>query len=165
MIALEEYKMFLVNYCKYNIDRSYEQIKIRQKYLDKYYGDEYLKKIIIDTYELINQIFEFDTINFGYCSFDIDEDNTTGINLNITGGGFSDTLYIYQNEKLISEYILKQTFGKHFQIYIKNEFIPFETDDDILSFNFKYLLYMQGFPKNINEIKEKLFGKEKILIR
>ena len=163
MISLEEYKIFLVNYCKYNIDRSYVQIKIRQEYLNKYYGDEYLKKIITDTYEFIIQIFESNTIDSGYCSFNTEEDNTTGINLNITGGGFTDTLYIYQNEKLISEYILKQTFGKYFQIYIKNEMVPFETGDDILSFDFKYLLYMQGFPKNIKEIKENLLGKEKIL--
>lgn len=163
MISLEEYKKYLIYICRYNIDLCETNIKKREEYLNKHYSDEYLNKIINDTYDFIYQIFESDTVDLGYCSFDTDEDNITGINLNITGGGYSDTIFCDLNGRLISKYILEKIFGKYFSISIKKDIIPFDMSDDIISFNFKYNLYLQGFPKNMKEIKETLFGKSKKL--
>ena len=43
-----------------------------------------------------------------------------------------------------------------FDIEVKCDEVEHDCDDDVLSFDYHYSLYMQGFPKNINEIKKQL---------
>lgn len=164
MLTLEEYKMLLINTYRYEIDNNDAKRKERSISLSKQYGDSYLQKIITDTYEFINDIFSQDTINNGYCSFPLAENTTSYISLNLVGGYYSDTLFTVLNNKIISESILENIFGKKFYIEVEEEEIDFETnDEDIISFDCIYSLYMQGFPDNMQEIKEKLFGKSKLL--
>ena len=40
-----------------------------------------------------------------------------------------------------------------------------ECEEEVVCFDYHYSLYMQGFPNNLKDIKEKLFGKEKVLIK
>ena len=88
-----------------------------------------------------------------------------GIKGGATGGGYSDTLLKDSEDRIISEHILETIFGKQFYIDVKCKEIERECEEDILSFDYHYSLYMQGFPNNLKEIKEKLFGKEKVLIK
>ena len=57
---------------------------------------------------------------------------------------------------MISKHILETIFGKQFYIEVKCK----EIERD-----YHYSLYMQGFPNNLKDIKEKFFGKEKVLIK
>ncbi len=165
MITLEEYKKYLLNVYRYKIDSTPEKFKKREILLANNYSDDFLSKVISDTYEFTKEIFNCETLQYGYCDFEIDEDTSFGIDLMITGGGYSDTLLKDSEDRIISEHILETIFGKSFYINVKCEEIECESEEDILSFDYHYSLYMQGFPNNLKEIKEKLFGKEKVLIK
>lgn len=161
MITLEEYKNALINVYRYEIDNCEVRKIKREEYLNKHYGDEYLNKIINDTYRVIKTILN--TYESNYYYIDMNDDTTCYISLNLTGGYFSDRLYIDSYGNIISEYILKRTFGNRLSVDLKEDEYDFETDDpDIVSFDYSYSLYLQGFPKNMEEIKENLFGLSKI---
>jgi len=159
MITFEEYKQYLLDYHRYKIDELPEKVDERKKMLKAFYPDDFLKKVVSDTYEFTKDIFECDTLKDGYCDFEIDEDTNSGIYLNISGGGNSDELYRDNNGKVISWYILHKLFGEYFDIEVRCDQIERECEDDVLSFDYHYCLYMQGFPDNMDEIKENLFGK------
>jgi len=164
VINLEDYKNYLVSVHKYPIDNNEKKRLERMNHLNKSYSDDYLNKIINDTYSFIKDIFDKKDDECNYYSLDLDDDTTCFISLNLTGGWFSDRLYIDPNGNVISVYILHKVFGNQLSIWIKDEEIEFNTDDsDILSFDYRYSLYIQNFPKNMLEIKEELFGKEKIM--
>ncbi len=166
MISLEEYKKHLIEYYVYEIDNNDEAREKRRTMLDTIYGDEYLQKIINNTYDFIKTIFEKNTLEHGYCNFEVENNKTTFIHLDLKGGWYSDYLYYDNKRKIISEYILKQEFGRFFDIHIESDLEPFATEDkDLVSYTPHYSLYMQGFPKNIEETKERLFGNSKQLIR
>lgn len=166
MISLGEYKEYLVNYYRHECDNNEIKRQVRNLELSKKYPDELLQKIINDTYAFIKDIFNSPTVKDGYCYFELEEDTTSYISLNITGGGFADTLFTDLQGRMISRHILKKVFGNLFYIDIKEDEIPFETKDEfIMSFNYRYSLYMQDFPKNMNEIKQKIFGQSKQLIK
>lgn len=162
MINLEEYKNILISTYKYEFDNTEEQKRKRKKYLEKYYSDEYLSKIINNTYTIIKRIFDIN--EHGFCYIKIEDDMIHTISLNLVGGYHSDRLYIDINGNIISEYILKRTFGTRLSIDVNIEEHDIESDDpDIISFDYEYFLYMQGFPNNMREIKENLFGSSKVL--
>lgn len=164
MINLEDYKKYLVTVYKYPIDNNEKKRLERMNHLNESYGDDYLNKIINDTYSFIKDIFDKKDDECDYYSLDLDDDTTCGIWLNLTGGWDSDTLFIDPEANIISRYILERTFGERFSVWVKDDEIEFDTEDpDILSFDYRYSLYMQNFPKNMLEIKEELFGKEKIM--
>ena len=165
MITLEEYKKYLLSGYRWKIDSLLDKVKERERLLSRKYPDEFLDKIIIDTYEFTKDIFNCETLQYGYCDFEIDKDTSFGIDLMIGGGGYSDILYKDSEDRIISEHILETIFGKSFYINVKCEEIERESEEDILSFDYHYSLYMQGFPNNLKEIKEKMFGKEKVLIK
>ena len=163
MITLEEYKNYLLNNYKYEIDSLPDKIKERERLLARNYPDEFLNLVINNTYEFIKDIFNCETLKYGYCNFEIDDDTSFGIDLMITGGGYSDRLYKDSEDRIISEHILETIFGKSFYINVKYEEIEHECEEDILSFDYCYSLYMQGFPNDLNELKKSLFGKTKDL--
>lgn len=155
MITLEEYKEYLINTYVYEIDNSNIKKIERHKKLNKNYQDNYLNKIIIDTYKLINLILEVKNNN--YYSIKINENNPNYISLNLTGGWHSDTIYEDFNGNLISEYILKYFFGNTIIVETKVEEYEFDTEDpDILSFDYEYYLYVQGFLTKNKILKKSL---------
>ncbi|MBR1376592.1 MAG: hypothetical protein IJ565_02140 [Bacilli bacterium] len=167
MISLKEYKDYLINYYRYEIDNNPEKRNERQIELSHKYNDDMFLKVISDTYDFINDIFASDTIDNDYCSFELEPDDIVYISLNICGGGFPDIIYTDLKGRKISRYILKNTFGDGFIIEEREEETPFLDDGEIgiIGIECDYLLYMQGFPKNMKEIKENLFGKNKQLIK
>lgn len=167
MITLDEYKDYLVNWYKYEIDNTEERRNERKEYLNRVYNDDFLQKIIDDTYTFIRQIFDSSTIKKDYCSFPLNNDSPKYISCPyIVGGGFSDIIYIDLDGKFISRYILKYVLGKSLCVSLIDEEIPFDADDeDIISFDYMYYLYLQGFPKNLQELKENLFGNNKAMVK
>ena len=158
MITLNEYKYYLLNNYKYEIDSLPERVKEREQLLTKFYSDEFLNKIINDTYEFTIDIFNCDTLEYGYCKFEIDNDFSCGIDLMISGGGYSDYLFKDSYGRVISEHILKIIFGDLFCIEIKDDEIERECEEGVFSFDYNYSIYMQGFPTNMDEIKEKILN-------
>ena len=165
MISLKEYKNHLINFYEYEIDNNPNKRNERKIELERKYNNNALKKIIFDTYDFINDIFICDTINHGYCYFELGSDTTSYISLVICGGGCQDTIYTDLKGRNISKYILKNIFGNNFSIEVKEEERLFYSDNDldVVGIDIDYLLYMQGFPRNMKEIKENLFGKSKQL--
>ena len=163
MITLEEYKHTLLNYYRWPIDGTLDRYKEREKRLNILYPDEFLSKVIEDSYSFLEDILSSDTLEDNYCKFDLDEDTSFGIDLLISGGGDSDDLYKDASGKMISGRILRSVFGEYFHIEVRCNEIERECEEDVLSFDYHYYLYMQGFPKNIKEIKEQYLGKSKTL--
>lgn len=160
MITLEEYKEYLLSYYRYNIDSLPEKRKEREFLLSKFYKDDLLNKIINDSYSFVEDIFNCDTLEYNYCSFDLDDDTSFGISLNISGGGYSDYLYEDNNGKIISSHILHQIFGNNLMIEVKCDEVERECEEDVLSYDCYYSLYLQDFPKDLDKIKEKYLNNE-----
>jgi hypothetical protein len=79
-----------------------------------------------------------------------------------------DVFFRYNNHRMdykekIKKVLFYILFGNSFMIYIREDEIEEVNEDDIYSLYDEYYLYMQGFPNNMNEIKEELFGKTRIL--
>jgi len=159
MLTLDEYKEELISKYRYEIDNSVAKKQGRLIYLEHRYSDEYLNKIIEDTYKVIRQILDMDSLKYGYCTIKMDDDTTSYISLDLTGGWFSDVLYEDAEGHIISNHILKKAFGKLLSVTVKENETLFSEEDDIISFNYSYDLYMQGFPKNIQSIKDNLFSE------
>ena len=152
MITLEEYKEYLISVYRYEIDNTEENIIKRKNNLKKEYDDNFLRKIIIDTYKFIREILSSETIKHGFCSFDLEDDNTSYIYLDLVGGYNSDTIFSDSNGKLISKYILSKVFGDYFIIDVKEELIDYETEDeDVYWIDVNYSLYMKWFRKDIEK--------------
>lgn len=160
IITLLEYKRYLVDFYRYEIDNTPLKREERRKNLVYSYSDEYLQKIIDDTYSFLNDIFNSSTIELGYCEFEISYNRIKEIYLNISGGYSADLIYTVSNGRLISEYILQQLFGDNLIIGITEEVIEGE-EDDVVSLDYYFYLYIQGFPKNMQELKEKYLGKSR----
>ena len=158
IITLLEYKRYLVDYYRYEIDNTPLKREERKKGLAYSYSDEYLQKIIDDTYSFLNDIFNSSTIELGYCEFKVLDARINEIYLNISGGYSTDFIYPVSNGRLISEYILQQIFGDNLIIDITEEVIEGE-EDDVVSLDYCFYLYIQGFPKNMKELKEMYLGK------
>ena len=166
MISLTEYKQYLISVCHGPIDHYIAEIEKRKNIMNKRYSDEYLEKIISDTYSFIYDVLESETFKDGYFEKAIDDDTTSYIDLNLSGGAYSDTLFVDDNTgKIISRYLIRQVLGKDLMIYIKIEEIEDTSDENILSYYDRYYIYLQGFPKNLDNIKEDLFKKSKQLVK
>lgn len=154
MISLEDYKEYLTNVYVHEIDNNQEKIEERKKYLKNKYRDEFLTKIISDTFKIIDLISQEKNIN--YYNIKLEENNPTYISLNIIGGWHSDTIYEDIDGNLISEYILKKHFGSMLIVEPKIIEYEFDTEDpDVLSFDYEHYLYIQGFKnKNKQRIKK-----------
>ena len=164
MISLEEYIEHLLGYYRYPIDGLDKKRKERERFLKPWIKNNKLEKIINDTYDFAKDVLKCDTLDNGYCRIDVDDDKSFGIDLLISGGGYSDYIIVDNNNRYVSDYIMRRIFGKSFQFNIECDEIERETEDeDILSFDHYYYIYMQGFPKNIKEIKENMLGKAKVL--
>ena len=92
MISLNEYKNYLVNTYSWSIDSSEELTLKRKEALIQKYGDEFLSKVIADTYDFARSVLDDENINYGYYRNNVFDDTTTYINLGLHGGWMSDTL-------------------------------------------------------------------------
>ena len=75
MITLEEYKELLINTYVYEVDNSEDRKEKRREALIEVYGKEYLQKIIDDTNDFVKLILSSDTLERGYCNFEIENYN------------------------------------------------------------------------------------------
>ena len=166
MMTLDEYKNYLINFSSWNIDNNKEAITARKELLNKLYTDTYLTKIIIDTYNFANDVLRSYNIKWGYYEAEVnDYDNCFFIDLRLTGGYYSDKIYIDANGRYISEYLLTNIFGKNIQIEIRVDEYDRELEDDILSFDYKYFLYIQGISSNLDSVISSIKDSPKILIK
>ena len=166
MISLSEYKQHLISVYSWPIDNSKDEFEKRKKIMNDKYPDEYIEKIISDTKDFIYDVLSSETIKSGYFLKEIDDDTTSYIDLNLSGGAYSDTLFVDDSTgRIISNYLMHQVLGRDLIIYIKCDEIEDDSDEDILSFYFRYYIYIQGFPENIDKVKESIFGKSKQLIK
>ena len=166
MISLAEYKQHLINVYVWPIDGNIDEIEKRKIIINEKYSDEYFEKIISDTNSFICDVLSSETLEHGYFIKYIDDDTTSNIYLNLHGGWNSDTLFVDDSTgRIISRYLIEQTFGSHLQIEVKCDEIEDTSDEDILSYYYRYYIYMQGFPENIDEIKKDFLGKSKQLVK
>lgn len=160
MITLYKYKEYLIKTYKYEIDNTDEKQLNRKEYLNNKYTDSYLNKVIIDTQKIIAKIIEQKESNYYFIKIKEPYVSNKSISLNLCGGWFSDIVYEDINDNLISEYILKSTFGDKLVIDIQEKEYEFDTEDsDILSFDYEYFLYLQNIKpieqRNLIKIKKK----------
>ena len=113
MITLEEYKEILANHFIHNQDNNLIKLNERKKYLSEHYSDEYLNKIISDTYQFIEDVLNNEMIEKDYFSMSLSNNPIGDIFLNLVGGWNSDTLYFDSCGRIISNRILKSVFGLH----------------------------------------------------
>ena len=111
MITLEEYKEILANHFIHNQDNNLIKLNVRKKYLSEQYSDEYLNKIISDTYQFIEDVLNNEMTQNDYFSMSLSNDPVGDIFLNLVGGWNSDTLYFDPCGRIISKRILKRVFG------------------------------------------------------
>ncbi len=160
MGALEDYKNELVSTYKWPIDNTEVEIEKRRQLLAKKYTDEYLEQIIFDTNSFIKDMLAADTIKHGYFKSAIDEDTTFYINLNLHGGWFSDILYIDAKGRKISNYILRKVLGCDVMAEVTCDEIEDDSDEDILSYYYRYYIYVQHVHVDIDEIINKISNEE-----
>ena len=162
MITLEEYKEILANHFIHNQDNNLIKLNERKKYLSEHYSDEYLNKIISDTYQFIEDVLNNEMIEKDYFSMSLSNNPIGDIFLNLVGGWNSDTLYFDSCGRIISNRILKSVFGLQTTIFLKEEIVEV-FDEDIITEYPIYQLYMQHFPKDLDRIREEIFGNVKKL--
>ena len=148
MINLKKYKNYLINKYDSEEDNLPDKRLKRKENLESKYTDEDLERIIFDTYSFARDVLDSDSIKEGYCKIPVDEDNTKKILLGLDRALSSDTLFYDNKGRAISGYIARQFFGDYFYIELLSE--EYEKDE---GFYYKHFIYMQGFPKDIDELK------------
>lgn len=165
MISLNEYKNKLVNSYNWPIDNTESEREKRRQLLTKKYSDEYLEQIISDTNSFIKDVLSSETLEYNYFKSKIDDDTTSYIDLNLHGGWKSDTLFIDVTGRIISKFLIQQIFGSDLLIDVKEDEFEDTSDEDILSYYYRYYIYIQGFPSNVSELKKMMLSDEKKLVK
>ena len=160
MISLNEYKNYLANTYSWSIDNSSELALKRRKLLELKYGDEFLSKVIGNSYSFARSVLNSNTINSGYFRSELSDDTTMYINLELHGGWMSDTLFVDSEGRYISKHIIKTIFGRSSIIELKTEEVEREVEDRMFTFDYNYYIYMQGFPKDLSDIRDSLASDE-----
>ena len=158
MITLKEYKRYLIEQYHYEEDNTPEKKEERRQILERKYSDEVLNSIINNTYLFIKDVLDEAYIEDGYDyhKIPVKEDTTSHISLGLAEGYHSDTLYRDNKGRTISKYVAKQFFGGYFYIDLLEEEREIETDDEEISFDYDYYIYMQNFPKKIHRYKREI---------
>lgn len=160
MISLNEYKDYLVNTYSWPIDNSEELILKRRKLLELKYGDEFLSKVIGDSYSFARSVLNSSTINSGYFRNELSDDTTVYINLELHGGWMSDTLFVDSEGRYISKHIIKAIFGRSVLVELRTEETEREVENGMFTFDYNYYIYMQGFPEDLSDIRDSLASDE-----
>lgn len=156
---LDEYKNYLVSIYRWPIDNNSDLMEKRKIELEKRYSDEFLEKIIADTYDFISDVVMSSDIN-GYYKESTSSDTTRYINLGLHGGWPSDVLFGVSNNRIVSNHLLKHVFGNSLVAEIDAVEYENEYEDGIYGFSYDYYFYMHGLT-NLDDVKRKI-GKEKI---
>lgn len=160
MISLNEYKNYLANTYSWSIDNSEELALKRRKLLELKYGDEFLFKVISDSYSFARSVLNSNTINSGYFGNELSDDTTMYINLELHGGWMSDTIFIDSDGRYVSKHIINAIFGRSVLIELRTEEVEREVEDGMFTFDYNYYIYMQGFPEDLSDIKKSLSSNE-----
>ena len=160
MISLDEYKNYLVNNYNWPMDSSSLLVSKRRDLLREKYSDEFLSRVITDSYSFARSVLNSDTLNSGYFKNYLSEDTTTYVNLGLHGGWMSDTLFIDSQGRYVSKYIIKTIFGMSVIIQLITEEHERETEDGIFTFDYDYFIYMLGFSTNLDLIRESISNTE-----
>lgn len=152
---LDEYKNYLVSVYRWPIDNNSDLMEKRKIELEKRYSDEYLEKIIADTYDFISDLVMSSDIEYGYYKEGISDDTTRYINLGLHGGWPSDVLFGVSNDRIVSNHLLKHVFGNNLVAEIDAVEYENEYEDGIYGFSYEYYFYMQGLT-NLDEVKRKV---------
>ena len=160
MISLNEYKDYLASSYSWPIDNSEYLALKRKKLLELKYSDEFLSKIIGDSYSFAKSVLNSNTINNGYFSDELSDDTTMYINLDLHGGWMSDTLFVDSEGRYISKYIIKTIFGRSVLVELRTEEVEREIEDGMFTFDYNYYIYMQGFPEDLSDIKSFISSNE-----
>lgn len=164
MVSLNEYKNYLANTYSWSIDNSEELALKRRKLLELKYGDEFLSKVIGDSYNFAKSVLNSSTINNGYFRDELFDDTTMYINLELHGGWMSDTLFVDSEGRYISKHIIKTIFGRSVLVELRTEEAEREVEDGMFTFDYNYYIYMQGFPENLDEVR-KLLSKDELQLK
>lgn len=164
MVSLNEYKNYLANTYSWSIDNSEELALKRRKLLELKYGDEFLSKVIGDSYNFAKSVLNSSTINNGYFRDELSDDTTMYINLELHGGWMSDTLFVDSEGRYISKHIIKTIFGRSVLVELRTEEAEREVEDGMFTFDYNYYIYMQGFPENLDEVR-KLLSKDELQLK
>lgn len=154
MITKEEYKKQLINAYYNEINNTAIRKKYRKEKLQANYNDEYLNKIIIDTYNFIKKIFN--KIKDNQCKIELKNSLIFNLSLDFIDSYVCDRLYIDVDGNIISSRILKYVFGQNLIVALNIE------EKEEYNFAYDSFLYLQNFPKNMKEIKNDLFGISRI---
>lgn len=157
MISLQEYKDYLVSVYCYEYDNTEERREERRKELERKYSDEKLQYIIENSYDFAKDVLSTQSASHGYASFKLMDDTTRYISMGLVGGYFSDMLFVDHKGRLISRYILRRIFGDEMDIRVHTDEIPFH-DGPVYSHMDLYELYVRGLPKDLNSVRNELFG-------
>lgn len=158
-ISLEEYKYYLVTKYRYACDNNEVQRQKRASLLNSQYNNEYLDSIIEGTYNLVNKIIKMsESNNYSFIEIALEhEPKIKYIDLNLTGGWWSDIVVSDSDNNFYSIGLLKKIFGPLFGIDpCKVEFTDqWDEDDDfsILSQIPSYSLYIQYQKEIIENLK------------
>ena len=168
MITLDEYKKALIEHYYHLCDAGSEKEYQRSINLATYYKDELLQRIIDNTYSFVEHLFNSTAIEDGYYYEELEDDVSFYIKLGLTGGHSSDYIIVDSNDQMISEYIMRKIFG-NIEFDVEEDITTYEAeshdDYDVMSFCSRIYLYIQSFPKNIDEIKDRFLKDKKILMK
>ena len=165
MITLDKYKKYMVDYYDDIYDSTVNKKSERKKLLSDIYSDARLQKVIIQSYDFIKDILnDKKARENGYICIELDKYRVYDlIAIDRFRERECDTWYYDSNDRIISEYILKRTFGKNICIERINEEVVYDVgEDDIFGVEEEYKLRISNFPKNMEEIRRKLFGTQTI---
>ena len=163
MITLDEFKNMLME--KFLVNEN-DYIEL----LEKKYDDGYLQKIIDDTYDFIREILDSEEIKKGYLVLeDMDEYKKyiDELYLDTQDCKMKERLYIVSDDRIISTKIMNYVFGNKMSIYYSEEERWRESEmEDEEWWDIVYTIKFRGFPvEKLDEIKNNLFGKNKLLVR
>ena len=164
-ITLEQYKKYLVSRYNWECDNTEQGRLKRMSLLNHRYTDEYLKNIVIGTYNFVNKIIEkYEKIYWNSITIPLEKEPNIGhIELNLSGGWWSDTIVSDSDNNFYSIGLVEKIFGPHFIIEPNRiEFYEeIDEDDDlcIVSEIPTYYLYIQCKKDIIKEVKTKILNK------
>lgn len=164
MITLKEYKKHLTDFYVYAIDSTKEKEIQRKEVLKKFYGDSILKKVIHDTYDFVQEMFEEGAESLLYYRKELTDFVSRNISLNVSGGWPADVIYLCEDGRSVSRYILRHILGDQIQFDSDCEVEEFEDDllPDLIGVQYHYYLVLQNFPENMLDIKKQICKNTKI---
>lgn len=149
-MTVEEYKNEIINFYVEPIDETFERLFERRRIFEKRYSEEFISKVISDTYKFIELLEkECET----YYRVKVSEEAKSYISLGLFGGRPSDILYHDCFGNIISRKILNRYYKNEVMIEIIDDEYTNEDeineDISIVSYSYDSYIYVQRSMKNI----------------